>query len=713
MAEADPFMTEIYDRLHDTPMQRKFRKIAPVPVGVVFIEWPGMTEDDFRRHFRLMKELGFTCLKGTMLLPGTDKRKFMHAALDEGIIPWWYGEGGWEAITDELFTKLGIPVGTSVPEIRKNEKFLAHQEEVFRARIDRPVERVPDATAASLKEIGGMPFTFDTALHEKQVVPFVEWLKDLYGTVEALVDAWNLVRLGAGGKVPLWRTWEDVERGVPDLGPREYRHLRDILRFKADTLLGKIRAKVDGALARDPDEPLRDGGEMGLFLPFAARATDMEGTARIMADGGSFYPSIHLAWHFEEIDFEVTRPVYMQASLAADWFKGGWSATWESTGGPQQLSGAKAHLFPEAAKKVAGFTVDEGVITQLMLSYLAAGFRGFGFWCWNPRTFGWEAGEYGLLDRQLNPTERAVRAGRIGQAARRYRDELWRAHKEPMVGVFVDFDAEAMWAAMAVQGRDFFRRMPVFARIGASRALINANVPWEYVTARNLEAGLGGRYRVIYMPAVIALDAKLMEILHAYVASGGRLVVDMPSAWYDEYGRLLLTGEGTAFERIFGCMIRDFQYSSNVPRKLGDETLSGFVVDLALTRAKALVEFDNGLPAATEARCGDGTAVVLGYEASLLCRRPGNMWAEAKLVEHALGGVKPPYSCDGAIVYRLAAPDADHYFFINDGPSTSVTLDTGSFDYKGTVDAVTREKLEPDAEISLDAYSGRWVRFQR
>ena len=139
MAEADPFMTEAYDRLHDTPMQRKFRKIAPVPVGVVFIEWPGMTEDDFRRHFRLMKELGFTCLKGTMLLPGTDKRKFMHAALDEGIIPWWYDEGGWEAITDELLAKLGIPLDTPVPEVRKNERFLAHQEEVFRARIDRPL----------------------------------------------------------------------------------------------------------------------------------------------------------------------------------------------------------------------------------------------------------------------------------------------------------------------------------------------------------------------------------------------------------------------------------------------------------------------------------------------------------------------------------------------------------------------------------------------
>ena len=40
------------------------RKVAPMPIGSVFIQWPEMTYDDIRRHFRTMKELGFTCLKG-------------------------------------------------------------------------------------------------------------------------------------------------------------------------------------------------------------------------------------------------------------------------------------------------------------------------------------------------------------------------------------------------------------------------------------------------------------------------------------------------------------------------------------------------------------------------------------------------------------------------------------------------------------------------
>jgi beta-galactosidase len=196
----------------------------------------------------------------------------------------------------------------------------------------------------------------------------------------------------------------------------------------------------------------------------------MEGIARLMAGLGSFYPSIHLAWHFEEVDFEVARPVYMQASLAQDWFKGGWAATWESTGGPQQLSGGKAWTS-EAAARTAGFTVDGGVMTQLMLSYLAAGFKGFGFWCWDARTAGWEAGEYALLDRRLQPTERAIQAGRIGQAARRWRDELWQARKEPLVGLFTDFENDAMWAAISVHGRDKFKHVPMQARVGAARAL--------------------------------------------------------------------------------------------------------------------------------------------------------------------------------------------------------------------------------------------------
>jgi len=710
MPERDEFLTDVYDGLHDSPAQRKFRTIAPMPVGTVFLQRPEMTEDDIRGHFRLMKKLGFTCLKGIMTCPGTAERQIFHMALDEGIIPWWYDEGGWETVTDDLLDRLRIPRDTPIAQVRTHPDFLAHQERVFRERIDRSTGDGPVDNA--VRNGAEAPFTFDMTLHPDHIPNFVAWLRETYGTVDALNEAWNMRHVGIAEGQTLWATWDAVHAGIPTVNPKEYRHTRDIIRFKADLYIKRVRAQVDASLAADAHEPVRAGGEMGLFLPFASRATDMEGIAAEMTRAGSFYPSIHLAWHFEECGFEAARPAYMMASIAGDWFKGGWAASWESTGGPQQLSGGKG-WEPEGQAVTAGYTVDAGVMTQLMLSYLAGGFKGFGFWCWNARSAGWEAGEFALLDRNCRPTDRAVRVGRIGQTARRYRDELWQARKEPMVGVLVDFDNEAIWAAVSTMGREKFKHAPVQARIGASRALIDHNVPWEHVTPTDLRKGLAGRYKSIYLPAMLALETGLLEVLAEYVHEGGRLAMDMPSAWYDGFGRLLPTGEGTLFERVFGCSIRDFQYSSNVPRRFGSRTLEGFVADLAVTHAQVLAEFDNGLPAITEASYGQGKALVLGYEASLLCARPGDAWAERTLVRHALDGRHRPYACEGAVVYRLAAPEADHYFMINDGPATTATLDTRKFLYRSVLDAVTQEALVLGAPIDLAAYDGRWLRFEK
>ena len=714
MSSHDPFLTELYDRLHETPMQRKLRRIAPMPVGVVFIEWPGMTEDDARAHFRLMKELGFTCLKGLHPCPGTDAAKLMHAALDEGIIPWWYDEAGWEAITDELLAELGIPVETPIDEVRRDPRFLAHQERIMRRRIDeyaarprRPVR--PEIEADFLRK-----FSFDAELPAAARKDFVVWLKETYGRPEAVWEAWNIHHAMVPGPARPWASWDALHAELGELlNGREYRRTRDVLRFKADLYLQRARSRREAAAELDPNEPVRAGGEMGLLLPFVARATDMEGIADEMAHGGSFYPSIHLGWHFEEVDFEVTRPAYMMASLVQDWFKGGWSAAWESTGGPQQLSGGKAPFWPPARDKTPGFTVDAGVMTQLMLSYLAGGFKGFGFWCWNARTAGWEGGEYAVLDRILQPTDRARQMGRIGRAARRLRDELWAARKEPLVGVLTDFDADAIWAAAAVLGREHYKHRPMQARVGISRALINANVPWEHVTGTDLRAGLAGRYRVICLPAMLGLPQDLLEILSAYVAAGGRLVADAPSFWYDEFGRLFPTAEGTTFERTFGCSIRDFQYSSNVPRAIDGRVLDGFVYDLERTTADVRAKYDTGRAAVVENRLGDGSAVLIGCEAARACFRPGDADAERRIVAWALGPNESPYACDGAVAYRLAAPAADHYFLISDGPAAEARLDTKQFHYAAVTDAVTGETVDLNAPIRLPAHSGRWLRCEK
>ena len=705
----DPYLLRVYDRLHWSPMQEKFRAIAPLPVGAVYIQRPGEDQQDMRRHFRMMRTLGFTALKGIMAVPEWDRADIAMIALEEGIIPWWYGQAGWQTITPALLKKLGIPADMPMFEVRRDERMLAYQRDFLKSRIERLKqyrqehgERLPQSTVAFVKEVGGVGP--DLSEHAKPL--FLKWVKNRYQTIDALNFAYNQHHSGLQpvGSTP-FVSWEDFARRWEQQNFREYRHLSDIFRFKAEARLEYSRKRIAQARAFDPELPFRGGGEMAMFLPTAYWGVDMARIAELMTDCGAFYPSIHLSWHFHEVDHEIVRPVYMQASAATDIFKGGWAASWESTGGPQQFDGGKGG---------EGFTVDEKTMAQLMFSYLAAGFKGFGFWCWSARTAGKEAGEYSLLDRHNKVTPRAIRVGRIGQAARRYRDELWRAHKEPLVGVYMDWENEAVWAAMSVRGRDIFRQWPISARIGVSRALINANIPFEYVTADDLEKGLADRYRIIYMPFILAMKQETMVTLSRYVRDGGRLVMDMPSAWYDQNTSLMSTDRDTVFEQTFGVTIDAYQYAgTNRPYRLDKLPLKGFVVDLTPTFGNVLATYDNGKPAIVQSQYGSGTAVLLGYEASMLCFPPENRLAESMLIEYTMGGYASPYACDNAIVYRLAAPRADHYFLINDGPRTNVKLDTKQYAYVKAINAVTQEQVQLNKPLQLNSYDGLWLRCQK
>ena len=706
----DEYLNGLYDRLHDSPMQQKLRYIAPVPFGVVFLPWAGCTEQDMRHHFRMMKQLGFTNLKQTMATPEWPEKEIMRIALEEGIIPFWYGEGGWEPITPELLDKLAIPRNTSVEEIVKNPKMQEYQMKVL-------LNQLEDWKKPSGRQVQNYVHYPDAYLRPDDVNLFRAWVKSRYKTIEELTKAWNQYEVGITAKP--YKTWDDFDEDplvsvipegeeiIPREG-REYGRVRDILRFKADMYIENIRNNV---VSIHSEQPVRAGGEMGMFLPFASRGVDMEGIAEVMKERGSFYPSIHLAWHFEEAEYEVARCVYMQASLAVDWFKGGWAATWESTGGPQQFSGGKG-WERKGKESTAGFTVNAGTITQLLLSYLAAGFKGAGLWAWNYRRAGWESGEYALLNRQNEPCERTIRAGEIAKAADKYRFELWQAHKEPFIGVFVNWDNEAIWAACAGPNRTHFKNYPVQARIGISRALINANLPWEYVTPSDLKSGLAPRYKVIYLPAQVAINEELFPIFEAYVKQGGRLIADAPTAWWDEHGKVLNTGRGSAFEKIFGASIRDFQYSGNVPRRLKNHYFTGFLMELAPTTATVRERFQTGEPAVTINRLDKGFAVILSPDVSFSLKSPGNDFAEKWVIHYIMEDLPAPFMCKNAIVYRLASPKADHYFIINDDEPKTTFLSFRNFRYKNFTDALTGEKVNP-RRITLEGFSGRWIRCEK
>ncbi|MEK6481738.1 beta-galactosidase trimerization domain-containing protein [Catalinimonas sp. 4WD22] len=707
------FMHDKYDQLHDSPMQQKFRKLAPVPAGVVYIQRPGEGEEEIRWHFRTMKNLGFTNLKQIMTIPPWTLEEIQLIALDEGLIPWWYGEGGWEPITDELIKKVGLPKKMSLEEVRRHPKMIAYQQGVLKNRIENTIAYKNESTDENA--LRGSSSAYDPTvgergldLTEKGKKLFVAWAKEKYQDIDTLNHAYNQHHHGlqAGGKA--FDSWEDFASRWEEYNHREYRIRRDILRFKADHGMQELQKKVDVFHDFDPNAPFRAGGELGLFRPHAYFGVDFPGIADIMRNAGSFYPSIHFTWHFDQVKDELGPTVYMQASYINDMFKGGWSGGWETTGGPQQFGGER---FGQPNK---GFTVDAAEMQQFTLSMLASGFKGWGLWSWSVRTAGAEVGEYALLDHHNEVTDRAVAVGKIARAMQKYREELWAAHKEPMVGVFFDWDNDAMWTALSFKGQESLLYRPMQARVGLMRALINEDIPFEYLNPDDLKAGLAARYPVIYLPGIIALNKELLPLFKSYVEQGGRLVVDMPGAWMDTYSALFPRGSNSGFAKLFGTVLREYQFSGlNRDWYLDDQKLIGSIGSLRPEGAEVLASFSNGQPAITQNNFGNGQAVLLAYEAARSCFSPGNEALEEMLLKYALDGMEPPFHADGAIVYRLSSPAADHYFLLNEGEQNEVKLEFDYYQYKNAQDVVSGESLPLDSSISLPSHGARWLRYEK
>jgi beta-galactosidase len=709
---ANPFRDDLYQARHTSAMQERIRRVEPFPVCVVYWQPASTTSlDQVRAEFQQIHGAGFHCLKTLQLIGNLPQQKIFEAALDAGLTPWWYGEAGWEDVTPELLERLHLPRSMTLREALVNPAMIAYQTQRYRDKIEHPITVPPPPYPDHGFRRGQGGYQLKPAW----IPLFAQWLEKQYGTLPALEQAWNFAAnrddvhpatfrdaaILAGGdgnpNVPLAMAWD-------------FRRYRDILRFEAEQRALDLKQSQAWFHQYDPLTPQREGGELAMFQNFAGIGTDQELVADVMAEGGSFYPSIHPAHHFEAFGGEVALPVYLESQLTVDLSKGMWTGAWESTGMPSVYSGTY------------GYAATPGFISQMMLSYIAAGMRGIGIWAWNMRDAGWESGEYSLVDRQGNLTSWGKRAGQIAKAVDKYRFELWDARNEPAVGILYNWENMATAARLSVgaypvaRGKDFSTE-PTRALAGAAEAFQQANIPFEFVTEADLKAGLAARYKAIYLPHEVTLSKDLFPILLKYVEQGGRVVADAPAPWWDEYGRVQDTGPGSPFESIFGVTVNIFQGGRNVRRSVDGKEIDGTCADLTLTSAVKTASFDTGEAAITEVRRGRGSAAYIAFEASLLGDAAAKDkalagWARSLMVRTTMQSPQP-WTESGATAYRRVAPHAHHYFLINNGPATDAVIKAEK-SYSRVMDAVTGEDLGSGAavHVKLDADSARWVRAE-
>ena len=129
--------------------------------------------------------------------------------------------------------------------------------------------------------------------------------------------------------------------------------------------------------------------------------------------------------------------------------------------------------------------------------------------------------------------------------------------------------------------------------------------------------------------------------------------------------------------------------------------------------------FEDGTPAVVVSSYGKGETVVFNFEAGRLLFPPGNGLLEQMVSFHTLGLLRPPFEVKGPetmLAYRRAAPEADHYFLINEGGEAEVHLSSGVISYSTGKDLLNGTVLDVEADgirVTVPARSGSWIRLEK
>jgi beta-galactosidase len=676
-------------------------RARPFPFAPYVFVTETTTVDELRRYLRDIEACGFDCIRfgggeggcGAKYL-GEDRYDFAHMDLIFDLVEETrlrimpnlrVGYADWMAGPPH-----DVPRATHLIEDEYHRLIAKYAA----AAADRYRHRSCLLAYEGVGEPGGFPPELESDPRFCDL--FRAWLQKQYGTLENLSRAW-----GYGGPLlaPLdsWDTWRTM-RGMHF---EKYRHRRDLTRFKTEFLAERMTRIERVWQQRDPDHPVLTGVHQLL-----GNVTQQKWDFELQAAGADgFFSSIHGGWHFWILPQEFLLPLYVQARLTRDFAKGKWALPYETTGGPNFRSAIRQHNMHPAEH------------WQMMMCYLGAGLQGIGLWAWNCRLSGPEAGEYGMTTLQGAPSRRATLLGAFCRRAQQHRAELYDARADACVAVLTSWEAE-MFSGEREMGRldgasgDENSRN----RIGVARALMNGNVPFEFVTDNELLAGRVNDYPVLVVPGMPVVRGEVMAALGRYAARGGRVVADAPFATFDEYGRVRTEGAGGAFDRLAGAYPLNHYNAQFEPRSVDGQSVTGQFSEVEPTTGTVTARFDDGRPAAIRNSVGAGQVRYFAYEVASRCFSAGNRAYESVLIAAVLDErPRPPWTCEGAFVFRRRQAGVDHWFAINRDAAHGAALHVADAHYRRVTDVMSGQEIAvgPADTIQMPAGHGCWLRAER
>jgi beta-galactosidase GanA len=352
-----------------------------------------------------------------------------------------------------------------------------------------------------LEPSGGREFNASTdqklyCYCEKTIASFQSWLKQRYGTLEQLSEAW----------VRRYASWDEID---PPRGPGSYIDWVDWRRFMIERSTEEMRFRVKTLRTVDTRSLLESHVfSQAAILPLALQAINPWRLAELMETWGlSYFPR----WQESPIYFGAAQIELTRAAAAGKPF---WITELQGGHGSNGIRRSR-QMRPRDIR-----------LWNWML--VAMGGKGIVYWCYLTEATGTESTGFGLVERDGSASERVLEAAQDHKLIQAQWEIIKDYKPNPEVAILVDIDNALLTFAMS--GKEDASTKS-FA--GYYKALWNSDVMVDFVEPQSLRDA--DKYRVIIAPWHLIGKKDTCDHLRRFVEGGGTLLLETGFASYDEH----------------------------------------------------------------------------------------------------------------------------------------------------------------------------------
>jgi beta-galactosidase len=455
---------------------------------------------------------------------------------------------------------------------------------------------------------------------------FRVWLRERYGSIEALNDAW-----GTSFWSQRYSDWAEIapSRRTPTWANPGQR--LDFFRFSNEEMLDCYRAEREVLRRITPDIPVTTNFILSNFKD---------------ADYWTWAPEVDLVANDHYLRGEGP-DVQVDLAFAADQTRS------LAAGDPWLLMESSTSAVNWQARNLAKLP---GQLPRNSLQHVARGADGVMFFQWRASRAGAEKFHSGMLPHAGTDTKVFREVSQLG-ADLRALQEVRGTRVDADVAIVWDW--EAWWAIEMGAHPSTDVTYPDQAR-ALYRALWDAGVTVDFV---HPESDLSG-YRLLLVPSLYLVSDRGAGAISAAVERGATVLVTYFSGIVDEHDAIRLGGYPGAFRDLLGVRVEEFFPLRKTEKVRLDDGSRGDVWTelLHLTTAEAVASYVDGplpgVPAVTRAAAGGGTA---WYVATRLAA--GDL---ARLLERVCGeaGVRPVAQTRPGVEAVRRAGDGRSYLFV-------------------------------------------------